>query len=94
MRLGVLEGRAAASLHGVPRVGFIVPRHGQTAVARNRLKRRLRELARLELLPVLGSVDVVIRATPPAYGRDFGALQREVRQLAQRLRPSAREHAP
>ena len=33
------------------RVGLIVPRHRQTAVARNRLKRRLRELTRLRLLP-------------------------------------------
>ena len=41
---------AAGILGGpLPRVGIIVPRHRQSAVARNRLKRRLRELVRLRL---------------------------------------------
>ena len=45
--------RAIASLRAFPRVGFVVPRYKHSAVDRNRLKRRLRELASLELLPVL-----------------------------------------
>ena len=62
-----------------------MPRYKHTAVARNRLKRRLRELARIELLPVLSAVDVVIRALPVAYTRDFAALRGEIRQLGARL---------
>jgi ribonuclease P protein component len=70
-------------------VGVIVPRHKQTAVARNRLKRRLRELVRLRLLPALAGTppaDVVVRVFPPAYAADFPRLaadmERVVRQLA------------
>ena len=76
-----LDVRAAASLLHHPRVGFIVPKHKQSGVARNRLKRRLRELARLRLLPALRHVpplDVVIRTRPEAYGASFAALERDV----------------
>lgn len=52
---------------GHPRLGVIVPRFGQTAVARNRLRRQLRELARRRLLPALPPLDLVIRSRPPAY---------------------------
>jgi ribonuclease P protein component len=66
-----------------------VPRFGQTAVARNRLKRRLRELARTRLLPVLvrqlPAVDVVIRPIPPAYAATFDALARQVERAAGQL---------
>jgi ribonuclease P protein component len=70
-------------------VGVIVPRHKQTAVARNRLKRRLRELVRLRLLPALADAppaDVVVRVFPPAYAATFqqltGEVERALRQLA------------
>jgi ribonuclease P protein component len=70
-------------------VGVIVPRHKQTAVARNRLKRRLRELVRLRLLPALAGTppaDVVVRVFPPAYAATFqqltGEVERALRQLA------------
>lgn len=78
-----------ASLHALPRVGLIVPRHKHSAVDRNRLKRRLRELLRLELLPVLRSLpqplDVVVRASAPAYGLAFDALQAELQQLGAQI---------
>lgn len=66
-----------------------MPRYKHTAVARNRLKRRLRELARLRLLPALADLppaDVVVRVWPSAYGAGFDALaadvERAVRQLS------------
>lgn len=66
-----------------------MPRYKHTAVARNRLKRRLRELARLRVLPALAALppaDVVLRVWPSAYGARFDALaadvERVVRQLA------------
>ena len=64
------------------RVGIIVPRHKHTAVDRNRLKRRLRELARTRLLPTLPPSDVVIRARAEAYGDSFEALARQIERAA------------
>jgi ribonuclease P protein component len=60
------------------RVGLIVPRFKQSAVARNRLKRRLRELTRLRLLPADLAADVVLRIRPGAYGATFDALTTDV----------------
>ena len=71
------------------RVGLIVPRHKRTAVARNRVKRRLRELVRLMLLPALrelAPMDLVIRATPDAYTASFEALAAEVTEIVRRAR--------
>jgi ribonuclease P protein component len=88
VRTAVLEVRAMASLQPFPRVGLIVPRYRHTAVARNQVKRRLRELARLELLGPLQDappLDVVVRALPAAYDRDYDALRTEVRQLLRKL---------
>lgn len=63
---------------GHPRVGLIVPKFQSTAVARNRLRRRLRELWRRELQGVVPAWDVVIRARREAYGAAFAALQSEL----------------
>jgi ribonuclease P protein component len=60
------------------RVGLIVPRYKQSAVARNRLKRRLRELTRLRLLPADFPADVVVRIRPDAYDATFEALTADV----------------
>ncbi len=53
IRTGVLEVRILASPLRHSRVGLIVPKYRHGSVERNRVKRRLRELARLELLPAL-----------------------------------------
>jgi ribonuclease P protein component len=82
------EVRFLASTTPRPRIGLIVPRHRQTAVARNRVKRRLRELLRAEVLPLLrqrAALDVVVRAAPEAYTADFETLRSDVARLAQRL---------
>jgi ribonuclease P protein component len=69
------------------RIGLVVPRFKQSAVARNRLKRRLRELARLRLLPTDLPADVVIRVRPEAYRTTFALLADEItRALAQLAR--------
>jgi ribonuclease P protein component len=80
-----LDVRAAASPLHHPRVGFIVPKHKQSGVARNRLKRRLREIARTRLLPSLPPADVVVRARPEAYGASFDALADELARAAAKL---------
>jgi ribonuclease P protein component len=66
------------------RIGIIVPRHGHTAVARNLLKRRLREIARLELLPQQLPLDIVIRTAEPAYGLPYSDLREQVTGLVRR----------
>lgn len=84
-RTSSIDVRAIASLRAFPRVGFVVPRYKHSAVARNRLKRRLRELVRVELLPSLPPMDVVLRVIPPAYDRNFAALRDEIRKVGRTL---------
>ena len=67
------------------RVGFVVPRFKHSAVARNTVKRRLRELARLQLLPAGVRVDIVIRIRPEAYAASFVELATEVLRIKSRL---------
>lgn len=78
------------------RVGLVVPRHGRSAVDRNRLKRRLRELARTELLPGAPAVDAVLHARPGAYALSFDELRattRRIRTLVERAAPPILESA-
>jgi len=80
-----LDVRFAVSPLAVSRVGVVVPRHRHSAVDRNRLKRRLREIVRLELIPALHgslSVDIAIRARKEAYSADMNALQVDVHAIA------------
>lgn len=59
-------------------------------MARNRLKRRLRELSRVHLLPADLSADVVLRIRPEAYGATFDELAVDIaRAFAQLTRWSA-----
>ncbi len=76
-----LDVRFDASASAQPRVGLIVPRHKQSAVARNRLRRRLRELVRVELLPSLTKGDTLIRTKFEAYAIPFHALKAEVETI-------------
>lgn len=83
-----LDVRAVASPFDHSRIGLVVPRHQHSAVDRNRLKRRLRELARRELLPALRAsrpVDVAIRARREAYAAGFDALRSDVLSIRERL---------
>lgn len=73
-----LDVRVLVSPRGHPRVGVVVPRYAGSAVDRNRLKRRLRELVRTHLLPRTPSVDVVIRARPETYTVSFAVLETDV----------------
>jgi ribonuclease P protein component len=66
------------NLTGHPRMGLIVPRYQSTAVARNRLRRRLREIWRREVQRHQPAWDLVIRARPEAYAAPFGALRDDV----------------
>ena len=80
-----LEVRALASLLSHPRVGVIVPRYKHSAVDRNRLKRRLREIVRTRLLPSLPPADVVIRSRAEAYDASFDALAAQLEHAGRRI---------
>jgi ribonuclease P protein component len=56
----------------------VVARHGETAVARNRLRRRLREVWRRDLQSRLPPIDVVIRTRKDAFTAPFAALRGEL----------------
>jgi ribonuclease P protein component len=73
-----LEARASASLFLHPRVGVVVPKHKHTVVDRNRIRRQLREIVRIRMLPRIGSVDVLLRAKQTAYNSSFDQLAAEV----------------
>ena len=77
MQTPTLDVRFASTSSGA-RVGLIVPKHKHTAVDRNRLRRRLRELIRLELLPIVAQGDALIRAKSEAYDLSFAGLRREI----------------
>ena len=63
---------------GQPRVGLLVPKFQSSAVARNRLRRRLREIWRREIQPHQPASDLVIRARREAYGAEFSQLHRQL----------------
>ena len=61
--------------------------HKHSAVARNKLKRRLRELARTRLIPSDLPADIVVRIRPEAYGASFESLTVDIlRALVQLAR--------
>ena len=73
------------------RIGLIVPRYGHSAVERNLLKRRLREIVRKEVIPQLVAagvtMDVMVRARRNAYEASYAALRTELIELADRRWP-------
>ena len=77
-----------------PRVGVVVPKHRRNSVERNRLKRRLREVLRLEVLPRLAeqdlAVDVLIRARREAYAATYDQLQHELTDFVEKKWSHAR----
>lgn len=85
-RLPLLDVRWVESAAGHPRLGLVVPKFQSTAVARNRLRRQLRELWRRRIVQGLPSVDVVVRARREAYGASFEDLARDLSAWADRLR--------
>jgi ribonuclease P protein component len=85
IRSRLLDVKRLDSSHGHLRVAVLVPKLGFTAVRRNTLKRRLRELARQHLLPQPCSCDVMIRARRETYEASFANLREEVEQIATRL---------
>jgi len=80
-----LDVRTVASPLRYPRVGLVVPKYGRTSVERNRLKRRLREIVRQELLPHLPRVDLTVRVRREAYDASFAGLRVQLCRVRDRL---------
>ena len=85
VRSQLLDIRHLVSASGAPRAAVVVAKFGFSAVARNTLKRRLRELVRAQLLPRIGSIDVLVRARREAYAGSFDELKAEVERAAAAL---------
>lgn len=85
LRTEHLEVRTVASLLSHVRLAVIVGKHRHTIVERNRLRRRLRELARIRLIPFHSKVDVVIRSLPTAYDASFSVLTDEIDEIGRQL---------
>ncbi len=70
------------------RVGVVVPKHRHNSVARNVVKRRVRELLRTVVLPALDrhslALDVLVRARREAYDAPFPVLLEELTQWVDR----------
>lgn len=66
-------------------MGLIVPRFQSTAVARNRLRRRLSEIWRREVQQHQGARDLLIRARREAYGAGFPELRADLRKWLEGL---------
>ena len=85
LRAEHIEVRATDSLLSHARVAVIVGKHGHTIVERNRLRRRLREIVRTNLIPEITRMDIVVRSFPSAYEASFAQLKAEVQRLASDL---------
>jgi ribonuclease P protein component len=62
-----------------------VPKYSHSAVDRNRVKRRLREIVRLDMLSALPSIDLVVRALPSAYAAGVVELRDQCMRACSRI---------
>lgn len=72
---------------GHPRLAVVVPRFGCSAVARNRLRRRVREHVRRVVLPRIPALDLLVRPRPGAYGAPAHELVTDLDRWLTLLRP-------
>jgi ribonuclease P protein component len=72
---------------GQPRMGLIVPKFQTSAVARNRLRRRLREIWRRDIQIQQPPGDLLIKARREAYNASFEELRSELLAWRDRVLP-------
>jgi ribonuclease P protein component len=88
----VLQAAPAPAELSLPsvRVGFTVSRKVGNAVARNRVRRRLREVARMVIpAQARADLDYVLVGRQAALARDFAALRQELFEALKRLKALA-----
>ena len=83
----VLQMAPADQPYPAARVGFTVSRRVGNAVARNRVRRRLREIARM-IIPAQArpDLDYVLVGRQAALSRDFAALRQDLVEALKRLK--------
>jgi len=78
-----------SSEEGESRLGVVVPKHHRRIVNRNRLKRRLREVGRRDVLPRLREagiqLDLLVRARREAYEASYRQLRKELLKVTEEL---------
>ena len=67
------------------RVGFVVSKAVGNAVVRNRVKRRLRHLAREHVSSLPGSAVLVVRALPEAASSSYEELAADLERCLERV---------
>src|SRR5919199_6696990 len=73
----LFSAHAFPNEHGNPRLGLSVSRRVGTAVTRNAVRRRLREVFRACTTDIPGDLDLVVSARPAAANATFGEFQAE-----------------
>ena len=71
--------------HGTPRLGLSVSRKVGTAVTRNTVRRRLKEVFRSSISDVPGDLDLVVSARPPASEATLEELRDEFGEALRRF---------
>ncbi|WP_454918359.1 ribonuclease P protein component [Xanthobacter sediminis] len=90
----LLQGRDRGD-GGAVRIGFTVTKKTGNAVVRNRIRRRLREVAR-QVVPAAGrpGYDYVLVAREQALGAPFGSLLNDLGRALRKLHDPARAARP
>lgn len=68
------------------RAGFSVSKRVGKATIRNRVKRRLREALRANLVQVKPGYDLILTARPPSASATYGEIRQAVEDLLRRSR--------
>jgi ribonuclease P protein component len=89
----LFSAHAFPNEHGNPRLGLSVSRKVGTAVTRNAVRRRLREVFRARTSDIPGDLDLVVSARPAAAGATFAELQTEFGKALSRFAGVAERRA-
>lgn len=80
---------AARSETSGPRVGLTVPKALGKAVARNRIKRRMREAVRAAVPLLSAPVDIVLHPKRSVLEMEFATIEREVQTIFRSVQAAA-----